>query len=73
MNHLLVSNGLYNFIDVRIEPFKAWNDVINSEFFIHLIKFQFYFNLSLFYSFHLMIILVPISCTIHNLGALEVV
>ena len=36
-------------IGVRIEPLKAWHDVINLKFIIYLMMFQFYFYLSLFH------------------------
>ena len=37
-----------------IEPLKAWYDITNLELIIHLMIFQFYFYLSLFYLLYFM-------------------
>ena len=57
---------------VRIKPLKAWHDVINLEFIIYLMMFQFHFNISLFHVLHFMSILAYIFCIVHDLGALGV-
>ena len=57
---------------IRVEPLKAWHDVINLEFIIYLMMFQFHFYLSLFHVLYFMIILICIFYTVHDLGALEV-
>ena len=47
-------------VRVRIEPLKAWHDVINLEFIIYLMMFQFPFYLSLFHVLYLMSILIRV-------------
>ena len=53
-------------------PIPTWHDVINLEFIIYLMMFQFHFYLSLFYVLYFMSILVYIFCIAHDLGALRV-
>ena len=57
---------------IRIVPLKAWHDVINLEFIIYLMVFQFHFYLSLFHVLHFMSILTYIFYIAHDLGALGV-
>ena len=59
-------------LHVRIEPLKAWHDVINLEFIIYLVMFQFHSYLSLFHVLYFMSILTNIFCIICDLGALGV-
>ena len=59
--------------NVRIEPLKAWHNVINLEFIIYLMMFQFHFYPSLFHVLYFISIFVYIFCIICNLGALGVV
>ena len=54
---------------VRIEPLKAWHDVINLKFIIYLMMFQFHYYPSLFHVLYSMIILALTFCIIHDLGA----
>ena len=50
---------------VRIEPLKAWHDVINLEFIIYLMMFQFHYYPSLFHVLYSMSILAStfLHCT----------
>ena len=47
-------------ITIRIELLKAWHDVINLEFIVYLMMFQFHFYLSLFNVLYFMSILTCI-------------
>ena len=60
--------------NVRIEPLKAWHNVINLEFIIYLMMFQFQFQfyLSLFHVLYFTSIFVYIFCIVCDLGALRV-
>ena len=58
--------------NVRIEPLKAWHNVINLEFIIYLMIFQFHFYLSLFHVLYFMNFFVYIFCIVRDLGALGV-
>ena len=55
--------------NVRIEPLKAWHDVINLEFIIYLMIIQFHYYPSLFHVLYCMTILALTFCIIHDLGA----
>ena len=55
---------------VRIEPSKAWHDVINIEFVIYLMMFWFHFYLSLFHEVYFKSILVCIFCIVRDLATL---
>ena len=57
---------------VMIEPLKAWHDIINLEFIIYLMMFQFHFYLSLFHVLYFMSILAYIVCIVRNLSVLGV-
>ena len=57
---------------IRIEPLKGWHDVINLEFIIYLMMFQFNFYLSLFHVLYFMSILAYIFCIVCDLDALGV-
>ena len=63
------SSLLFIILPIRIEPLKAWHGVINLEFIIYLMMFQFHFYLSLLYC---MSILVCIFCIICDLDALGI-
>ena len=54
---------------VRMELLKAWHDVIDLEFLIYLMVFQFHFYLSLFHALHFMSILVYIFCSVCDMSA----
>ena len=54
---------------VRIEPLKAWYDVINLEFIIYLMMFQFHYCPSLLHVLYSMSILALTFCIVHDLGA----
>ena len=56
----------------RIEPLKAWHDVINLEFIFYLMMFQFHFYLSLFNVLYFKSILACIFYIVLYLGALEI-
>ena len=56
---------------VRIEPLKAWHDVINVEFVIYLLMFQFHCYLSLFHALYFMSIIACIFYIVCDLGALR--
>ena len=58
--------------DARIEPLKAWHDVINLEFIIYLMMFKFHFDLSLFHVLYFMSIPIYIFCIVCDLCALGV-
>ena len=58
--------------NVRIEPLKAWHDVIDLEFIIYLMMLQFHFYLSLFHVLYFTSIFVYIFCIVCDLDALEV-
>ena len=53
---------------VKIEPLKAWHDVINFEFIIYLMMFQFHCYLFLLYVLYSMSILASTFCIVHDLG-----
>ena len=59
-------------LSVRIEFLKARYDVINLEFIIYLMMFQFHFYQSLFHVLYFMSILTCIFCIVHELGVLGV-
>ena len=59
--------------NVRIEPLKAWHNVIDLEFIIYLMMFQFHFYLSLFHVLYFTRIFVYIFCIVCDLDALGVV
>ena len=59
--------------NVRIEPLRAWHNVIDLEFIIYLMMFQFHFYLSLFHVLYFTSIFVYIFCIVCDLGALGVV
>ena len=58
--------------DVRIEPLKAWHDVINLEFISYLMMFQFHSYLSLFHVLYFMRILICVFYIVRDLGTLGV-
>ena len=55
---------------VRIETLKAWHGVINVEFIIYLMMFQFHYYLSLFHVLYFMSIIAYIFYIVCDLGAL---
>ena len=55
---------------VRTKPLKAWHDVINVEFIIYLMMFQFHYYLSLFHVLYFMSIIACIFYIVCYLGAL---
>ena len=57
---------------IKTEPLKTWHDVINLEFIIYLMMFQFHFYLSLFHVLYFMSILVYIFCIVRDVGTLGV-
>ena len=57
---------------IMIEPLKAWHDVTNLKFIIHVIKFQLHFNLYLLHALYLMSILAYISYIVHDCGTFKV-
>ena len=57
---------------VSIKPLKAWHDVINLEFIIYIMIFQFHFYLSLLHVLYFMSIVAYIFCIERDLGALGV-
>ena len=59
--------------NVRIEPLKAWHNVIDLEFIIYLMMLQFHFYLSLFHVLYFISIFVNIICIVRDLDTLRVV
>ena len=69
---LLDSWHYWDRVFIRIEPLKAWHNVIKLEFIIYLMMFQFHFYLSSFHVLYFMSIVTCIFCIVRDLGALGV-
>ena len=62
--------GSVTYYSVKIKFLKAWHDVTDLKFIIHLIIFKVHFYLSLFHVLYFISILTNIPCIIQDLGVL---